>query len=134
VPTSAQVCAKLPLPAMMTLTSDKWASAAPSDGLIGCTLMSPDPASLYVRLDDAATKAPDQTRAAAFAKTFFESETSVAAYQSVPGVGDEAKFRPRSCDLHVLTGALAWDVQLLSHTGPDRCLELDKQIYTRASA
>jgi len=28
---------------------------------------------------------------------------------------------------------LAWDVQLLSHTGRDRCLDLDKQIYTRAS-
>ncbi len=133
VPTSAQVCAKLPLPAMTTLTSDKWASAEPSDGLIGCTLMSPDPASLNVRLDDAATKAPDQTRAAALAKTFFESETSDAAYQAVPGVGDEAKFRPGTCDLHVLTGALAWDVQLLSHTGRDRCLDLDKQIYTRAS-
>ena len=94
VPTSAQVCAKLPLPAMTTLTSDKWASAEPSDGLIGCTLMSPDPASLNVRLDDAATKAPDQTRAAALAKTFFESETSDAAYQAVPGVRRRGQVPP----------------------------------------
>jgi hypothetical protein len=111
--TSRDLCDRLDLAKLHTLTGDDWKRAIPKKGYVGCEVRITEdaPARIYVSVEaEAAKPKPDP----ALAREFFDEDTHYAGFRPVKGVGEVARFRSTAGDLFVLDHAITYSVQVLS--------------------